>query len=178
MTAPATPTRASAASTPATTAERAIERLARAGVRVGVNVVLTRESFPRLDETLARARSLGAVEAQLLRYKPAGRAATLDYVAQRLSPEQARALGPTLRRLSTGLRQDGRFHVRIDCALVAFLSADPALAADRGGARALGRVRMRGRRGARGVHRRRARRAVQLRNGHGPAGPAARRARR
>ncbi len=111
-------------------AEKAIERLARAGVRVGVNVVLTRASFPRLDETLARARSLGAIEAQLLRYKPAGRAATLDYVAQRLSPEQARALGPTLRRLSADLCGDGAFHVRIDCALVAFLSADAALASD------------------------------------------------
>ncbi len=111
-------------------AEKAIERLARAGVRVGVNVVLTRESFPRLDETLARARSLGAVEGQLLRYKPAGRAATLDYLAQRLSPEQARALGPTIRRLATGLCSDGEFHVRIDCALVAFLSADAELASD------------------------------------------------
>ncbi len=112
------------------TAERAIERLSRAGVRVGVNVVLTRESFPRLDETLARARALGAVEAQLLRYKPAGRAATLDYVAQRLSPDQARSLGPTLRRLAAGPCADGAFHVRIDCALVAFLSADPELASD------------------------------------------------
>lgn len=112
------------------TAERAIERLARAGVRVGVNVVLTRESFPRLAETLARARSLGAVEAQLLRYKPAGRAATLDYVARRLGPEQARSLGSTLRRLSADLCDDGGFHIRIDCALVAFLSGDADLAAD------------------------------------------------
>ncbi len=69
-------------------AERAIERLAAAGVRVGVNVVLTRESFPRLQETLERARALGACEAQLLRYKPAGRAASLDYLAQRLTAEQ------------------------------------------------------------------------------------------
>jgi radical SAM protein with 4Fe4S-binding SPASM domain len=99
-------------------------------VRVGGNVVLTRDSFPRLDETLARARSLGAVEAQLLRYKPAGRAATLDYLAHRLSPEQARSLGPTLRRMSTQLCGDGTFHVRIDCALVAFLSADAELASD------------------------------------------------
>jgi radical SAM protein with 4Fe4S-binding SPASM domain len=112
------------------TAERAIARLAQAGVRVGVNVVLTRKSFPRMGETLARARALGAVEAQLLRYKPAGRAATLDYLAQRLSPDQARALGPTLRRLSTELCSDGQFHVRIDCALVAFLSADASLASD------------------------------------------------
>jgi radical SAM protein with 4Fe4S-binding SPASM domain len=111
-------------------AERAIERLAQSGARVGVNVVLTRGSFPRVAETLARARSLGAVEAQLLRYKPAGRAATLDYLAQRLTEDQARSLGPTLRRLAADLCEDGSFHIRIDCALVALLSGDPDLAAD------------------------------------------------
>jgi radical SAM protein with 4Fe4S-binding SPASM domain len=109
-------------------AERAIERLAAAGTRVGVNVVLTRESFPRLGATLARAKMLGAREAQLLRYKPAGRAASLDYLARRLTAEQARALGPTLRELARTICDDGAFHVRVDCALVAFLSADEEIA--------------------------------------------------
>jgi radical SAM protein with 4Fe4S-binding SPASM domain len=111
-------------------AERAIERLARAGVPVGVNVVLTRESFGRLGDTLARARSLGAREAQLLRYKPAGRAASLEYLAHRLSPDQARSLGPRLRALVVDLCDGGTFHIRIDCALVPFLSADDDLARD------------------------------------------------
>ncbi|MDP9037631.1 MAG: radical SAM protein [Myxococcota bacterium] len=111
-------------------AERAIERLARAGIRVGANVVLTRASFPRVGATVARARSLGACEAQLLRYKPAGRAASIDYVAHRLSASQARALGPTLRALSRDLCTDTDFHLRIDCALVPFLSADEDLLAD------------------------------------------------
>jgi radical SAM protein with 4Fe4S-binding SPASM domain len=113
-------------------AERAIARLAAAGIRVGVNVVLTRDSFPRLHETLTRALSLGACEAQLLRYKPAGRAATLDYLARRLDAAQARALAPTLRELSRTLCADGAFHVRIDCALVPFLSSDPELYGDPG----------------------------------------------
>jgi radical SAM protein with 4Fe4S-binding SPASM domain len=111
-------------------AERAIERLAAAGVPVGVNVVLTRDSFGKLAETVTRARSLGAREAQLLRYKPAGRAASLDYFVRRLSPDQARALAPTLRALTHALCSDGDFHVRIDCALVPLLSADDALASD------------------------------------------------
>src|ERR1019366_10076038 len=111
-------------------AGRAIERLARAGVRVGVNVVLTRQSFPRVHETVARARALGAIEAQLLRYKPAGRAASLDYLPPRLSLDQARSLGPTVRELADTLCAAGDFHVRIDCALVAFLSADAELASD------------------------------------------------
>jgi len=106
----------------ASAAERAIEALAARGVNVGVNVVLTRATFDRLHATLARARALGACEAQLLRYKPAGRAVSLDYRAKRLTLEQAKRLGPLLREI-VGLR------VRIDCALVPFLSADPDLAA-------------------------------------------------
>jgi radical SAM protein with 4Fe4S-binding SPASM domain len=115
-------------------AERAIAQLSSAGIRVGVNVVLTRQSFPRLGETLAHARDLGAVEAQLLRYKPAGRAASVEYLAQRLTPAQACELGPALRRLSQDLcgaeERPRTFCIRIDCALVPFLVADPDLASD------------------------------------------------
>jgi radical SAM protein with 4Fe4S-binding SPASM domain len=110
----------------ASDAESAIRRLAEAGVRVGVNVVLTRGTFERLAETLARAHELGASEAQLLRYKPAGRARTLDYLARRLSPAQAAALGPRVRALSAALPD---LRIRVDCALVPFFSADPDIAA-------------------------------------------------
>jgi len=111
-------------------AESAIGMLALAGVRVGVNVVLTRTTFERIGATLRRARSLGALEAQLLRYKPAGRAATLDYLARRLTPEQAASVGPTLRAVSAEhARAPGEFRIRIDCAMVPFLSADPEIAA-------------------------------------------------
>jgi radical SAM protein with 4Fe4S-binding SPASM domain len=106
-------------------AESAIRTLVEAGVAVGINVVLTRDTFDRLGETLERARSLGAREAQLLRYKPAGRAASLDYLAQRLTPEQGRALGPALRRIAA--QSPAGFRVRIDCALVPFFSADPTI---------------------------------------------------
>jgi radical SAM protein with 4Fe4S-binding SPASM domain len=106
-------------------AEAAIAALARAGVAVGVNVVLTRDTFPALEATLDRARSLGAREAQLLRYKPAGRAASLDYLARRLTDEQARSLGPVLRAIAS--RGWGDFRLRIDCAMVPFLSADPSI---------------------------------------------------
>jgi radical SAM protein with 4Fe4S-binding SPASM domain len=113
-------------------AERAIARLCASGIRVGVNIVLTRQSYPRLAETIERARGLGALEAQLLRYKPAGRAATLDYLARRLGSDQARSLGPTLRALTRQFcdAQPDAFHIRIDCALVPFLSVDPDFAGD------------------------------------------------
>lgn len=104
-------------------AERAIGALADAGVRVGVNVVLTRASMGALPATLRRARDLGAREAQLLRYKPAGRAASLDYLARRLTPEQVARFPRALRALYTEHATD--FALRIDCALVCFLSADP-----------------------------------------------------
>lgn len=105
-------------------AESAIRALSERGITVGVNVVLTRATFARVRETLERARSFGASEAQLLRYKPAGRATTLDYRSKRLTLEQARSLGPLLRELSAA----DVMRVRIDCALVPFLSADPDLA--------------------------------------------------
>jgi radical SAM protein with 4Fe4S-binding SPASM domain len=106
-------------------AEAAIGALAAAGIPVGVNVVLTQGTFDTLVATLDRARSLGAREAQLLRYKPAGRAASLDYLAQRLTPEQVRAFPSALRALAA--RCDPSWRVRIDCALVPFLASDPAV---------------------------------------------------
>jgi len=110
----------------ASEAERAIAALAAAGIEVGVNVVLTRATFDRLAETVRRAAELGAREVQLLRYKPQGRARTLDYLAKRLSPSQAGSLGEVLRALTT--EHQGAPRIRIDCALVPFLSADPAIA--------------------------------------------------
>ncbi|AKV01176.1 Radical SAM domain heme biosynthesis protein [Labilithrix luteola] len=106
-------------------AESAIQRLREAGIEVGVNVVLTRSTFGRLSETVRRAVALGAKEVQLLRYKPQGRARSLDYFAKRLTPEQSDSLGSVLRSLAA--EHDDRVRIRIDCALVPFLSADPEL---------------------------------------------------
>jgi pyrroloquinoline quinone biosynthesis protein E len=102
-------------------AERAMRLLRDAGVPFGVNVVLTRDSFASLQRTIERARELGAREAQLLRYKPAGRAAKLDYVSKRLTREQVASLGDVLRRISCEMHPSG-FRLRIDCAMVALLS--------------------------------------------------------
>ena len=109
-------------------AESAIARLAARGITVGVNVVLTKKTFPRVADTLRRARSLGATEVQLLRYKPQGRAKSIDYLAKRLSPAQANALPSFLRSLCE--EHAGALRIRIDCALVPFLSADPSIRAE------------------------------------------------
>lgn len=117
-------------------AERAIALLTAAGVRVGVNVVLTQATFGSLSTTLDRARSLGASEAQLLRYKPQGRALGLDYLSKRLSLAQRLAFPAELRRLSIAMAP-ANFRLRIDCALVPFLSSDPEIT---GSARSLSRM--------------------------------------
>jgi radical SAM protein with 4Fe4S-binding SPASM domain len=100
-------------------AERAIRLLTAAGIRTGVNMVLTRGSFPRLEASCARFADLGAEEVQLLRYKPAGRARGPAYAARRLSPAMVDALWPAIARL-IALRS---LRVRIDCALVPLLSS-------------------------------------------------------
>ncbi|MCL2724972.1 MAG: radical SAM protein [Polyangiaceae bacterium] len=105
--------------------ESVIAKLGASGVNVGVNIVLTRTSFERVRETIRRAAALGAREVQLLRYKPQGRARSLDYLAQRLSLSQARSLGSLLRELTA--EHGARLRLRIDCALVPFLSADADL---------------------------------------------------
>lgn len=99
-------------------AERAMEYLAQAGVPFGVNVVLTRATFSTLSGTVERAERLGAREAQLLRYKPAGRAKDATYLATRLAPEQIAELYPTLERLAG----ERRLTIRIDCAMLPLLS--------------------------------------------------------
>ncbi len=97
---------------------RAMRALAAAGVPFGVNVVLTRRTFDALEATARRARELGAVEVQLLRFKPAGRGVGLVYADARLTQAQVTEVPSLLERLvkTSGLR------VRIDCSLVPFLS--------------------------------------------------------
>ena len=102
----------------AAVAERAMAMLQAAGVPFGVNVVLTRGSFDALPATLARAEALGAREAQLLRYKPAGRAASIAYLEARLTPEQVDRLPRVLEEQSRARS----LSLRVDCALVPLLS--------------------------------------------------------
>jgi radical SAM protein with 4Fe4S-binding SPASM domain len=97
-----------------------VRALVAQGTPVGVNHVLTRGNFAGLAETAAHARALGARELQLLRYKPAGRAATEAYLSRRLDPSQVDALGSTLQALAEA--HQGALSLRVDCALVPLLS--------------------------------------------------------
>ncbi|MCS6898973.1 MAG: radical SAM protein [Myxococcales bacterium] len=99
-------------------AERAIGWLVEAGIKVGVNLVLTRHTFQRVEATANRVAFLGAREIQLLRYKPAGRAASASYLDRKLTPDQIAQVPTLLERLVTS----SGLSVRIDCAMVPWLS--------------------------------------------------------
>jgi radical SAM protein with 4Fe4S-binding SPASM domain len=102
----------------AAAAERAIAHLRAAKIPVGINTVLTQHNFPHLERIARGAEALGAVELQLLRFKPSGRG-RLDYLASRLTPTQVGAFGTTLRTLAESFAPA----IRIDCALVPFLAS-------------------------------------------------------
>ncbi len=95
---------------------RAIRTLVAAGVRVGVNTVLTRQNVGALDALADALVDAGVSEWQWLRLKPAGRAAD-RYADHVLPPADALAIWPRLLAIEarTGLV------MRIDCALVPFL---------------------------------------------------------
>lgn len=98
----------------------ALQMLTDAGVRCGVNTVLTR---PLLGDTGAldalgdAAAAAGAVEWQWLRYKPAGRGAAA-WATLAPSPAQLDGVFPE------SLRQEARtgMVIRFDCALVPFVA--------------------------------------------------------
>lgn len=105
-------------------AERAIALLTEAGVDVGVNVVLTRGNLLHVPRLAAHVEQLGAVELQLLRWKPTGRG-QLDYLQRRLTRGQIAEVPMLLRRLSV----ERELAIRIDCAMVPFLVDDPRITA-------------------------------------------------
>ncbi len=96
-----------------------ISRLAAQGTRVGVNIVLDRQTWAHLDETVAAAVSAGAQDIQLLRLKPVGRAQA-DYLDRRLTPAEGRAFWS---RVSALITRWPAVTFRADCALVPFLAS-------------------------------------------------------
>jgi radical SAM protein with 4Fe4S-binding SPASM domain len=98
-------------------AERAIAMLSEAGVAVGINMVLTADTWEAVEPTVERAVTLGAREVQLLRFKPGGRASAAAYARHAPRPEQVLTFPPLLHTLVRRFAVS----VRIDCALVPLL---------------------------------------------------------
>ena len=98
-------------------ADRAICELKKVNRDVGINAVLTRDSFADLSSLFAYARKRRVTQLELLRFKPSGRGRK-DYDRIRMSDAQAESLLPTVLKLS--LRHLTR--VRLDCSLVPFIA--------------------------------------------------------
>lgn len=92
---------------------RGIDLLLEAGVRVGLNCVLSKSNFDRLPGLFAFAAERGLADLELLRLKPAGRG-RIDYFERRLTPVQNREFSPAIRDLS---REYG-VAAKIDCSFV------------------------------------------------------------
>jgi radical SAM protein with 4Fe4S-binding SPASM domain len=94
-------------------AMQGVDMLLEAGVKVGVNCVVTRRNFDQLADVFAFAEERGLSDVELLRLKPSGRG-KLDYFERRLTPAQNREFHPMIKGLS---RQFG-IPAKIDCSFV------------------------------------------------------------
>lgn len=92
----------------------ALELLQKSGVRCGINTVITRDTLEDLPELIKTVKRLKIREIELLRLKPAGRAADQLYYDNRLTDEQNREFLPLLKRLF----RKYRVHLKIDCSFV------------------------------------------------------------
>ncbi|MCO4773291.1 MAG: radical SAM protein [Deltaproteobacteria bacterium] len=97
---------------------KALDLLRDAGLRTGVNTVLSRQNWDHLPALSAELAARGVSEWQWVRFKPTGRGADA-YAELALTPGQAEQILPVALELeaSTGLT------LRTDCALVPFLAA-------------------------------------------------------
>jgi len=92
---------------------RAVDLLLEAGIKVGLNFVVTRQNFPQLAEVFSFAGARGLADLEFLRLKPSGRG-QLDYRDRRLTPRQNREFYPTIRQLSGA----HAVPAKIDCSFV------------------------------------------------------------
>ncbi|MEN8126947.1 MAG: radical SAM protein [Planctomycetota bacterium] len=97
-------------------ADKALDRLTAAGVPTGINCVLGRENFDRLDELFAYAADKKLNEIEFLRLKPSGRGRQV-YMRQRTTYAQNIALTPKLAELS----EKYGLTAKIDCSFVPML---------------------------------------------------------
>ena len=106
-------------------ADEAVQALRKASKHVGINCVVTRDSFDGLAAVFAYAKRRKLREIELLRFKPSGRGSRV-YEEKRCTDEQHRALVPTVLKLSRKYRK----RVRLDCSytpMVAHHRIKPAL---------------------------------------------------
>ena len=90
-----------------------MDLLREAGIKVGINCVVSRGNFDQLAGVFGFAAERGLTDVEFLRLKPTGRARS-DYFEKRLTPAQNREFYPMIRDLS---REHG-VAAKIDCSFV------------------------------------------------------------
>ncbi len=90
-----------------------VDLLLEAGVKVGLNCVVTKQNFERLESLVAFAAEKKLTDIEFLRFKPSGRG-RLHYFEKRLTSAQNREFYPILMQLA----REYDFSVRIDCSFV------------------------------------------------------------
>lgn len=97
-------------------AERALRLLIEAGIRPGINCVITRDTFTHLPDLVRYAENTGITDILFLRFKPSGRARS-QYFSRRLTPAQTRELPTMLLQLQSRTP----VALGVDCSLVPML---------------------------------------------------------
>jgi len=92
---------------------RRVDLLLEAGIKVGVNCVVSRGNFDHLAALFDFAAKRGLTDVEFLRLKPTGRARS-DYFDRRLTPAQNREFYPAIRDLSRAYNVSAK----IDCSFV------------------------------------------------------------
>jgi len=92
---------------------RAVDSLREADIKVGLNCVVTRQNFTRLDEVFGFAEERGLADVEFLRLKPTGRGKAA-YFERRLTAAQNREFFPAIKRLSWSYSVPAK----IDCSFV------------------------------------------------------------
>ena len=97
-------------------ADRAFGLLRKAGVRAGINCVVTRRNFDRLEQIVRYAKKKRLLEIEFLRFKPSGRARQL-YHDLKLTPRQAGEFYPRVMEL---MKRHG-VTLKLDCSFTPFI---------------------------------------------------------
>ncbi len=100
-----------------TAAANAIDQLVKQGVHVGINCVLTKKNYDKLDELVSFCVKKGIKDFSFLRFKPIGRA-NKHYFDLRLTNEQNINLYKKLMKL----RRKYKISIQVDCSMVPFFA--------------------------------------------------------
>ncbi len=98
-------------------ADNAVKELRKVTKNIGINVVVTRKNFDKLEELFSYAKRRRLSEIELLRFKPSGRGSSA-YKGLSCSQTQHREFFPTIRRLVRKFR----VRTKVDCSYTPMLT--------------------------------------------------------